>query len=144
MFERVKFPRDIYMSPAAAVLRFRDLLDKHGAAAIQRPHDNTRVEKECLIAGEFLLGAREASGWRYFLQPGEMRSADVDVRVVALTQPPEPRAYHWFELQITEFESHGADLLTVIAKKIAGQLPTRETRELLVNIRDHEGLVVIQ
>lgn len=131
------YPKDMYMSPRNAVRRFQQLLEKHGAARVERV-GAFKIEKELLIAGIMLCGLQSVNKFHYYLRPGEDIFQDVDVR--AITWGDDGNHFEEIDIQVTEFESNGESLIQIIKGKISRQAPEGiENRHLVVNVRENPG-----
>jgi hypothetical protein len=131
------YPRDVYMSPRNAVRRFQQLLEKHGAEAVERA-GAFKIEKELLITGIMLCGLQSVNKFPYYLRPGEDIFPDVDVR--AITWGDDGDHFEEIDIQVTEYESNGESLIQIISRKIDHQAPEGvENRHLVVNVRENAG-----
>lgn len=127
------YPPNVYVSPPYALKAFRSLVALHGQNYVKKT-SALKPEKELAIAAIFLLGLYKIDGSTYYLRPGEDISNNIDVRAITLEQGSE------LDIQVTEFEDHNTDIVDVIKKKISRQeAAQKETRVLLINIREHDG-----
>lgn len=128
------YPKDIYMSPRKAMERFSQIMKRCHPEAIHIGN-NYRLEKEALIAAEFLYGIEELFGGKYWLRNAEDIAKDIDIKVVSDTGTAS-------YIQLVEFEAHRDTFIDVVKTK---QKPGYEPGqlELVINMRDKRGWTFI-
>lgn len=130
------FPTNTYATPQTVLERLSKLISIYGAPVVEIQRDFKEYH-ELAVASIMMLAIQKIEQTKYYLRPWEDVDLSVDVRAVSWGIDDD--SWQTVDIQVTEYQENSNDLLTIIESKLKN-LQAEDSRELVVNIRNHAGI----